>query len=309
MEEQIGDVQLNLMYYSGVDLYSDGNIEDDLLNICREGTMDNALHVSDFWPILYHLSPNRENLLEWYEFGEHASILEIGSGCGALTGLLCRQAEKVTCVELSKKRSMINAYKNRGCNNLRIYVGNFADIKFGELFDYITLIGVLEYSPSYINSLRPFHDFLSRLKKLLKHGGKIVIAIENRLGLKYWSGAYEDHTGVLFSGLEYYKDHKTVKTFTKPELLNLLKACGLSDCEFYYPMPDYKLPYIIYSDRHQFKTGDIRNISQVYDNDCFKLFSEEILFDTLCNDGLFGYFANSFLVFCGRDEDLNLCEK
>ncbi len=304
MIEKIENVKLNLEFYSGKDLYSDGEIEDELLEICKAGNIEHALETSNKWPILYHLSNIRENLLEWYSFKDNSSVLEIGSGCGALTGLFCEKVEKVTCIELSKKRSMINAYKNKKYSNLEIYVGNFENIILEEKFDYITLIGVLEYSPSYINSKKPFHDFLLKIKSLLKPEGKIIIGIENKYGLKYISGAYEDHTGTLFSGIEEYKDFDHVRTFTRKEIINILDDMGLNKYEFYYPMPDYKMPKFIFSDNHKYNIGDMRNISQLYDNDCYHFFTEEIVFDNLCKNNMFPEFANSFLIFCESNEDM-----
>ena len=35
------------------------------------------------------------------------SLLEIGAGCGAITGALAREARDVTCIDLSKRRSLI----------------------------------------------------------------------------------------------------------------------------------------------------------------------------------------------------------
>ena len=39
----------------------------------------------------------RENILSWLPFTGKENVLEIGSGCGAITGALCKKAEKVTC--------------------------------------------------------------------------------------------------------------------------------------------------------------------------------------------------------------------
>ena len=149
-----------------------------------------VLKKDDRWPILYHLSPIRHNLLQWYDFKENATILEIGAGCGAITGCLCEKAKKVTCVELSKRRSTINATRNKKYNNFEIMVGNFEDVVIEEKFDYVTLIGVLEYAPSYIKSDNPFNEMLDRIKGYLKPDGKVIIAIENRFGIKYFSGPY-----------------------------------------------------------------------------------------------------------------------
>ena len=38
LPEKIGDVILNYKYYSGKDLYSDGNIEDEILGIVKDAS-------------------------------------------------------------------------------------------------------------------------------------------------------------------------------------------------------------------------------------------------------------------------------
>jgi cyclopropane fatty-acyl-phospholipid synthase-like methyltransferase len=62
------------------------------------------------------------------------------------------------------------------------------DIKLEEKFDYITLIGVLEYAGMFTHTNNPTVDFLKNIKRYLKDDGTIILAIENKFGLKYWSG-------------------------------------------------------------------------------------------------------------------------
>ena len=59
--EKIGKVTLNLEYYSGTDSYSDGDIEDRILEIVRAGGREDVLLDGTDWALLYHLSPIREN--------------------------------------------------------------------------------------------------------------------------------------------------------------------------------------------------------------------------------------------------------
>lgn len=65
-----------------------------------------------------------------------------------------------------------------------------------EKYDYITFIGVFEYAACYTDNENPFSYMLQLVERHLAPGGKIVIAIENRLGLKYWAGCAEDHVAV-----------------------------------------------------------------------------------------------------------------
>lgn len=298
MSEYKGKVVLNYQYYKGIDGYSDGDIEEDLLALVKqESDMEKIIEKDHRWPILYHLSPVRQNILEWYQFQPDASVLEIGAGCGAITALLARKTKEVTCVELSKRRSIINAERNKNCGNVEILVGNFNDIQWEKKYDYITLIGVLEYASYYTEAVNPFEAFLKKIKTLLNPGGKVLIAIENKFGLKYWAGAREDHTGYLFDGIEgYHRTDSKVYTFSQDELRNTIKKAGFKKTYFYYPFPDYKFPSKIFSEDYLPKAEELVYSPLSYDNDRIILFNETAAYHELVKCGKFEFFSNSFLV-------------
>lgn len=300
--ETIGKVKLDLTNYSGSDLYTDGSIEDRMLELAKTGRdpEEIAREASD-WAILYHFTPIRHNLLAWYDFGKSSTLLEIGAGCGAMTGLFCEKCKNVTAVELSKKRSLINANRNSDFDNLTIKVTNFKDLPFEETYDYVTLIGVFEYSIYYIDSKDPYREMLNRVKRYISPGGKLIMAIENKIGLKYLSGAMEDHNGRLFEGLEDYPRAENVRTFTKRGLEKLLSEAGFKS-DFYYPYPDYKLPMQIFTDMRPPGPEDIMPVTPNYDRDRFLLFDESRAARFLSEDGYYGDFANSFLVVCEVDK-------
>lgn len=294
MNEQL----LNLTFYKGEDLYNDGDVEEEILSICESGRdIQELLRNENRWPLLYHLSDIRHNLLDWYDFEPEGSLLEIGAGCGAVTGLFCDRLKRVVGIDLSKRRSTINVTRNGGRGNLEIFVGNFEDIRLEEKFDYVTLIGVLEYSGYYISQgENPYQEMLKRAKAYLKPGGRLILAIENKFGLKYFGGAGEDHTGGFFDGIEDYRKVKGVRTFSKPELAGLLLQAGFEESRFYYPMPDYKLPEAVYSDDFLPKPGMLSHVSDAYDRPRYRLFDESAAYDAIIRDGQFPYFANSFLI-------------
>jgi hypothetical protein len=134
------------------------------------------------------------------------------------------------------------------------------------------------------------------IKKHLKPDGKIVIAIENKYGLKYWAGCKEDHVGMYFEGIEGYTTTKGIKTFSKQELECFMKTCGLARIEFYYPYPDYKFPKTIYSDLHLPEMHELSSNSNNFDHTRLSLFNEEKVFDNLIKDNLFPQYANSYVV-------------
>ena len=287
--------ELDQTYYHGSDLYSDGDeAENTILQIVREGKGFDDLDEMT-WPTFYHLNPVRENICNWYPFEKGSRVLEIGAGCGGVTGALCGKGLDVYSVDLSLRRSTINYERHRDAEDLHLVVGNLNEIPFPEPFDYILLIGVLEYAGRFTEDEHPYRRFLENIRKLLKPEGKLLIAIENRLGLKYFAGAGEDHLGIPFIGLKGYPEDRGVRTFSRSEMEHLLKKSGYRGCRFYYPYPDYKLPEEIFTDRI-LSSRPYGRPYNVFDMDRTDLFPETEMAETLREDGVAGVFANSFFV-------------
>lgn len=289
---------INLKYYKGSDSYSDGDIENEILEIVKSHTdfTDVLKHTTE-WAILYHLTPIRRNLLEWYLFDPNKTLLEIGGGCGAFSGMFAQMLKEVKVVELSKRRAEIIYHRHNQYDNLEIFAGNLNDIVFDEKFDYVTLIGVLEYAGKFTEGQNPFKTFLERTKSYLKPNGTLLLAIENKFGLKYWAGAREDHTGRLFDSITGYQESKEVQTFGREELKQLVEEAGFSKVNFYYPMPDYKLPKIIYSDDYLPTEADFFDAYSLnFDQDRYVLFNERDVYKNIIKNKQFPFFANSFLV-------------
>ncbi len=307
-EINIGGVSLNFKHYSGVDLYSDGAIENDLLEIVKNTKKEDyqkVIEERNSWPILYHLSEKRSNIVEWIPMDPNAKVLEVGSGCGAITGMLSKKAREVVACDLSRRRSEINATRNAECQNVTIHVGNFRDIEpdLPKDFDYIFLIGVFEYGQGYIGTDTPYERFLRMLNRHLKKGGRIVIAIENRLGLKYFAGCSEDHLGSYFTGIEGYSADSVARTFSRNGLINIFKKCGMNEYHFYYPYPDYKLMTLLHSDSYLPGYGELQDNVRNFDRDRMVLFNEKKAYEELIKENMYQEFANSFEVILGPGFD------
>lgn len=300
----------NLKWYKGEDKYSEGDIENFILELIAKNEPENyskVIYENFNWSIYYHLTNIRKNILDWYPFKEGADLLEIGCGMGAITGMLCDQCASVTSVELSKKRAMATLLRCREKENLEIIVGNLNDISFEKKYDYITLIGVLEYQGNYTQTDNPYTDFLCKVKSLLKPEGKLLIAIENKYGLKYWCGAKEDHTGIPFDSINQYEfSGGKVRTFAKKELDLIVKESGFKYTYFYYPMPDYKLPTVIYSDNYLPVNENMLNMRTYYYPDNKSIVAQENkIYKDIIQNGVFDFFANSYLVECSDFENVD----
>ena len=297
----------NLKWYQNKDMYSEGEVEDMIIRLIAQNVPEDyvdAIYDHYSWSTFYHLSHVRQNILNWYPFQKDAEVLEIGCGMGAITGMLCDKVSNVTAVELSQRRAIAALLRCRRKENLEIIVGNLNDIKFEKKFDYITLIGVLEYQGSYTNGDNPYLDFLKKIKSLLKPNGRLLIAIENQYGLKYWCGSMEDHTGVPFDGINGYglTDRK-VRTFSRKALKDMIEKSGFLYTFLYYPMPDYKLPTVIYSEKKLPTDSNMQNMQPYYISNNSTLIADETeIYQDLINNNVFEFFANSFLVECTNSE-------
>lgn len=300
--------KLILDYVNENDFFSDGDTEENDIReyIKNKEEPEKIFETDERWPSFYYLSDVRRNLLSWYDFGEQKDILEIGGGMGALTGLLCEKGRSVTVIELTLRRANAILERYSNMKNLEIYVGNYNHIQLEKKFDYITMIGVLEYQGNYTHTnTNPYIDFLKRAKTMLKPGGKLLIAIENRFGLKYWCGVAEDHLAIPYEGIAGYPRSSNIRTFSKKELEDLLEEAGLPYYKFYYPLPDYKIPQVIFSEEH-LPQRDINMVNIPYYLWPYSmLVPEKNLYKDIIENNVFEFFANSFLIECGENNDTN----
>ena len=287
---------INRKFYNDEVEYSDGSIEDEILEMVKNtDDVESILREDLRWPVFYHLSYLRENLLNWYPFNKDSNLLEVGAGCGALTGLFCQKVSKVTAVELTDRRSQIIYNRHKDYPNLEIFPGNLNNMEFEEKFDYIILCGVLEYAPQFTQTDNPHVDFLKKIKSMLSDDGVILVAIENRLGLKYFSGSNEDHLARSFVGIDNYPNIDRVRTFSHAELEEVFHEAGFTNYKFFYPYPDYKFPNVIHTEDFVDVLPYLRNAHNL-DQEKIKFFNDGPLNLALAKDNISKYFANSFLV-------------
>ena len=293
--------------------YSDGKIEKYILSAIKNATdisddSEELMRLSKDWPSYYHLGIGRSNIIKCLDLNKQINVLELGSGCGAISRCLGERFESVDCVEGSFLRAKITRERCIDLNNVRVFCSDIKRVEFEPMYDVVTLIGVLEYAPVYFpndNNINPFHTFVEIAKRALKPDGVLIIAIENKIGLKYWSGCPEDHTGKIYDGIHGYPVEGTAKTFSKSEINDLLNEMGFSNINYYYSFPDYKFATDVLSDNGDERTLHLHNWINVpfksYNNPRISTFEERLALKTLSDAGLLKEFANSFLVVAGNN--------
>lgn len=288
--------------------YSDGDaVEEHLLSILR-GASDLSCasaelreHLSD-WPSEYHLGPERHCLLRPFSFGPGQRVLELGAGCGAITRYLGETGADVVAVEGSARRAEITRERCRDLQNVSVHCLNLTDFASNERFDVVTLIGVLEYAPCYIEAPNPIAACLAHARQLLKPDGVLILAIENRMGLKYFNGHAEDHVGRPFYGIYGLYQKKDPVTFGRTELVQRLQAAGLPAQSFLFPFPDYKQPRLILT-QPALQEPDVSvpcllalMASRDLTGQAPPVFHEPLTWESIVTNGLVQDLSNSFLV-------------
>ncbi len=274
------------------------------------------------WASEYHLSPLRANLLRALNLSGASRALELGCGCGALTRYLGEQGFSVDAVEGSRPRAELAKLRCRDLDNVNIITANFNALVLPDsTYDTVFLIGVTEYAARF--SIRERGDenaviaLLSTVRDALAPGGVVVIAIENRVGLKYLLGAHEDHHAKRYIGVhEYRPDSSGMRTYDKRQWGRLLAASGLDHHEFLLPFPDYKLPTVVLSERYVLGNpyaychlDAIRSRDYIHPLEPDS--PESLFWEGLCQAGTLADHANSFLVVATNDASriAEVCDK
>ncbi len=177
-------------------------------------TSDELAGSAQTWPERYHLSHDRANVLRPLNLQRGFKVLEVGAECGAITRYLGEMCDLVDAVEPVSARARVARTRTRDLPGVEVFVGDLFDVPGDNVYDIIVLVGVLEYVGSGSAELAPYQKFLHRAASLLTEGGSLLVAIENRIGVKYLSGAPEDHSNRPFDSLEGYPNGSLARTFS-----------------------------------------------------------------------------------------------
>ena len=252
------------------------------------------------WPTEYHLSSSRANLLKPLKFDGITRVLELGCGCGSITRYLGEQSGLIVdSVEGSPSRAGLAALRCRDLENVTICTANFNEIEFPEsYYDLVLFVGVTEYAGRFSQcetDQEALADLLALGKRAAKANGVTLVAIENRLGLKYLLGANEDHYAVPYLGLDNYPESSGIRTYSQSEWRS--HANSFSAIEFMYPFPDYKVPTAVLKTVNEETVQSLKKLQSRDYTAAFDAGENEFrIWQGLQQAGTLGEHSNSFLI-------------
>ncbi|MGN0495214.1 MAG: class I SAM-dependent methyltransferase [Lachnospiraceae bacterium] len=281
-----------------------GNKYIDFFN--KNSNIEQGLSRIDDYDLFYQFAPMRKNIINWYKYKENSTVLEIGCGCGTLTEFFLEFAKNVTTLEIDDELFAMSKLRFNDIENVDNRCGDFSAIREYEKFDYIVMIGVFEKLGKYfpylnVNDMEQLYvQYLRIICSHLTENGEIIIGLDNKYGLKFWSGMKDEFSGKEFYGIEGDVSEASLSRFGYKNLMSLFNRIKDIHIDYYYPVPDFRFPTEIYSDEYLPKPGCINKITPSYRENRLMIFDEVRAFENICKDGLFKEFANSYLMICKK---------
>jgi len=217
------------------------------------------------------LDPQRASWAPMVGIDEQSTVLDIGSGYGAITHSLSRSAGEVYSVEAIPERIDFTRERLRQERILNVHLVQASAIALPlaeNSFDLVVVNGVLEWVGEWDPTTDPRLvqiNFLKKICRLLKSDGALLIGIENRFGLGSFLGSV-DHSGLPYTSLvprplasfmlrHSSKPHhrtqlnarKQYRTYTYSEAgyRRLLAHAGFAEMSSYWADPGYNQPYYL----------------------------------------------------------------
>lgn len=172
------------------------------------------------------------------------------------------------------------------CKNVT-FIKELQDIPEGAMFDYILLEGILENSREKFN-IEP-EKLIERIKEHLKNNGKLLIATDNKIGI-----------------YNLCSEHKEITTgyMGKKALEKMLDNQGFISRKFYYPLPNYLTPNVIFTDNHLPDLETINRNLTFYDDNTLIILNETNRFRKIIevDENEFKNLTNSFFIECSMQQ-------
>lgn len=231
-------------------------------------------------------------IIKWYTIERENRTACIVSERGNSTLI----AEALEEKSLDVKRVLLNELED-GQNLQGSSVRNCRMHEEG-LYDIVIAADVLEYA-------RDATRLLLCIKSLLKPGGKLLIAVDNRLGIRYFCGDQDAFSGKNYDSIENYRhllswEHEALegRAYSKAELTGFLERAGFTNRRFFSVFPRISNPQLILAQDYEPNEAlDIRVFPEYNNPDTVFLLEEE-LYPSLMDNKMLHPMANGFFVEC-----------
>lgn len=177
-----------------------------------------------------------------------------------------------------------------------------SELEDEQQYDYIVAIHTLE-------TTKEPYKLLQKCKRILKPDGKLLLAVDNRLGLRYFCGDRDPFTGRNFDGVENYrrvpaidKDKMEGQIYDKAMVEQYLEETGFVNRQCFSVFPSIDAPQLLYAqDYLPEEELSIRYFTH-YNHPDTVFLEEAYLYDDLVKNGMFHQMANGYLFECALEQ-------
>lgn len=203
----------------------------------------------------------RKGLIAWYGFRPDARVLYVGHDEDEYSGFIVDLVKDVRIVSGEEISDRTFLEENRGS------------------FDYIVCLKL----PQSIDELTKIFGMWSAL---LKNDGICILAVNNRLGIRYFCG-----------------DQLSGSAYSKAEITDHLIAAGFIKHKFYSVFSNLDNPTHIFADTYKPNEDIANRLFPAYDSPETVFLNEEELYRDLIDNDIFHSMANGFLIEASKSED------
>lgn len=167
-------------------------------------------------------------------------------------------------------------------------------------YDYIIAYHLFDNCENETETLKKWMNYL-------KDDGRLLLVVENRFGLKYFCGARDPYTGVCYDGINNYLKgaSKDGRCYSRKDIENIFESCGVDKYKFYYPVPDSRMPQMIFTDNYKNGINVFERLVDYNYMDEAMVGIEHRIFSEMIDSGCLPFMANSFVIEIAKNTELS----
>ncbi|KHM52428.1 hypothetical protein NZ47_04935 [Anaerovibrio lipolyticus] len=222
-------------------------------------------------------------ILAWYDFTSDKKVLFVGDGSHALIEMLKARQLKVVGCDIDTLNDM--AWRE----------------EYKEFFDYVVAIQELEKHENPCEALKTLFE-------VMNGSGKLLLGMNNRLGIRYFCGDRDCYTERNLDGIEGYRraysrkeDIFVGRMYSYSELVSMLMEAGFSVQQFFSVWPDLSIPSHLFEQYVIPQEDMATRLIPFYFSPETVYLEENGLYKSMVDNGLWFSMANGYLVECSKD--------
>lgn len=228
----------------------------------------------------------RAGIVGWYDFVPGSRVLCLGAHRDLIAAYLQESGLRTECAE--------SAEVLEACRQER-----------SGRYDYIVSIGDLEQTEAP-------GKMLDVWREMLASEGRLLLGLNNRLGLKYFCGDRDPYTERNFDGIENYRrayakkaDKFVGRMYARAEIAKMLRDSGWDNYRFFSVLTDLENPAFVFAEDFLPNEDMANRLFPTYHSPDTVFLEEEGIHASLIENGMFHKMANAFFVECSPSGDFS----